>query len=522
MRTVAAWSLTQTTPSTDDAKERFSRYRGTTLSWLQDKGLTNPQERTESFSLPNSRTASFERDDLHAEQGNIEAFTLSEPWGATGSWYTRFTLAQRGSAIALFCQMQVGAQAATVSDENVDPNCPIFLRTIMDDGPWNTGVTRIPKQVSKYLGASAADGLADLLWDKGRHLPVVVVSEYDDFTLHPRIEEAISRDLRGLAHVALIDTEAAWRLTEIKGKDWACFWGAVRLYWPMNSLVENPFRHPYWTPDRLRRGNVTTAHAAQRARSTLRRQVFSRSTALREPDLIADIRRSRRQRLIDQAKESAENFDLADSYSAEVTRIEKELSDLREEADELAEDNRELRARLKSANEQIAYYEGRKPERSDMEDNPDPESQPQLTSVSAAVDAAMKECEHLIFGGDVVSEASRLATDAGPPTKVLEQLRHLDEMARLLGEKKGSLGTTQMQWLRRRNIEVSGENETIQNSPSAMQRRTWDDGSGNRLPFEAHLKTSEATSPDRCVRIYYKWVTEERSLVVGSVGRHPE
>lgn len=51
--------------------------------------------------------------------------------------------------------------------------------------------------------------------------------------------------------------------------------------------------------------------------------------------------------------------------------------------------------------------------------------------------------------------------------------------------------------------------------------RPWDDGNGQRKVFDWHLKPSDATAPDRCVRIYFEYDENRRKTVVGWVGRHP-
>jgi len=522
MRTVAAWSLSQTCNDTNESNNQYKECKQLSHSWLERKGVGNPTALRETFTLANGKVASLSRDDLLAEQGNIESFTISEPWGNSGTWHTRFTLAQHNSSVALFCQMQVSTSSSIVSDDPIDPNCPTFLRDIMGKGDWIAGNARIPLNAAKYLRRAAATDLTDLIWNPHRRLPVVVVSEYDDFTLHPGVEDALARELRGVAHVCLVDTDAAWGITELKGKDWSCFWGAIRLYWPFSPSNDNPYRHPFWTPDRLRRGNVSTFVASRRLRNTIRGRIFSRSTALREPDIITRIRREHTQRTIEEAKESAENLELAASYSADVERLERQIEEANEEVLELKEANAELEARLDSANERLTYHDDLSPYENEDRENPKPDPQPQLDSVEEALRVARKKLRGILFGKDVDDEASRLASDAGPPSKVYEHLSHLDEMADLLMNRSGSLGTTQMQWLRERNIEVSGENETTLNSPAAMQRRTWDDGLGGRRAFTDHLKTSNATSPDRCVRIYYEWDSDAERLIVGCVGRHPD
>ena len=77
-----------------------------------------------------------------------------------------------------------------------------------------------------------------------------------------------------------------------------------------------------------------------------------------------------------------------------------------------------------------------------------------------------------------------------------------------------------LDWLREQGLKASNESDTIRNSTAEMQKRTWHDGQVKRR-FESHLKPSEGTSPDRCVRICFDYDSEAKKTVVGWVGRHP-
>jgi hypothetical protein len=47
----------------------------------------------------------------------------------------------------------------------------------------------------------------------------------------------------------------------------------------------------------------------------------------------------------------------------------------------------------------------------------------------------------------------------------------------------------------------------------------WSDGQGKR-EFRLHLKPTDGTSPDRCVRFYFEFDEERQITIVGWVGRH--
>ena len=136
----------------------------------------------------------------------------------------------------------------------------------------------------------------------------------------------------------------------------------------------------------------------------------------------------------------------------------------------------------------------------DDEVAPDEDSPP--TSVYEAVEAAKSQCGDLLeFGSDVVDGVSGLRDDAGPPDKIFRYLEQLAKMTRL--RKAGELGTDPVRWLAAQGVDASGEGETVRNSPAQMARRRWNDGK-TRREFTQHLKPNESTSPDLCVRIYFR------------------
>ena len=124
----------------------------------------------------------------------------------------------------------------------------------------------------------------------------------------------------------------------------------------------------------------------------------------------------------------------------------------------------------------------------------------------------------LTFGSDVDTGVKGLAPDAGPPEKIYIYLQTLAETVHL---RRGSgLGLGLIPWLQNKGVSVSGESETVKGSTAENRKRTWNDGAGSRL-FDLHLKPSDGTSPDRCVRIYFDYDDTRRVVVVGWVGRHP-
>ena len=86
--------------------------------------------------------------------------------------------------------------------------------------------------------------------------------------------------------------------------------------------------------------------------------------------------------------------------------------------------------------------------------------------------------------------------------------------------RKGPLGTPVVKWLEALGENVSPESATNLNSAKHKRARTWDDGTGTKREFNLHLKPTTATSPDRCVRLYFHLDNDKGRVMIGWIGRH--
>jgi hypothetical protein len=374
---------------------------------------------------------------------------------------------------------------------------------------WRVGTTAIPCKALTFSGEAQAPDLVNRLLSPERALPIIVASRYDGFLLHPMLIAQLASDLCGLAIVADLDDKAAWAVTHQLGKEWSCYNGAIRIYWPRLDRMQQPRSHPLWTSERLMYHAADTKFASRRIRDIIRRRLFSVSSfALEQPPLF--------DRLEDETAKEAiqEKFALAAN-----------ANDYKTFAEEYAQENEDLRFQLRQERDNIKQLRqdlyqlqlAREWANADEEVAPDELTPPD--SVEDAVTQARRSyAQQLTFGDDVERGIPTLAPNAGPPEKILDYLRILASL--IDARREGPLGDTMIQWLKNHGAAASNESDTVQNNRGEMQRRTWHDGRGQRK-FEMHLKPAEATSPNRCVRIYFDWDDASAKAVVGWVGRHP-
>lgn len=424
---------------------------------------------------------------------------------------TQISVGSNDRTVSAYIQLEAAGGAYQLGPLKVDIKSPVIVRTIasaFDD--WQVGTLPVLTKALTFAGDQGGLDLAEAIWHPDRNLPLAVLSGYEDRTLSDDLPGELAADLCGVAIVATLDERAAWRLTLERGKEWSCFNGAIRLYWPSPGRYK-PMQHPLWTRTSLLANSMSAADAASRLRRKLRRELLGLSAfSVHEPPHLGQVRKEHQKR------------------EALATSLElKKNEDWEGLANAYAEDNDRLRSKLDSAEEQIKDLQDQvanlqlslrwKASADDHELPPDDVQQPATVREAVAI-AQARHRDTLLFGSDVARGIDTLAADAGPPEKILGYFDQLAEMVKARNE--GKLGNAPIKWLQKRGINCSGESETVRNSAEERRRRMWDDGVGPRQ-FDLHLKPADAVHPDRCVRIYFDYDDSRQLGAVGWVGRHP-
>ena len=320
--------------------------------------------------------------------------------------------------------------------------------------------------------------------------------------------------------VVKIDDETSWLLSETKGRDWSCYGGAVRLYWPFQGTPDDPYRHPLWTKTKLHWGGADSFIAAKRVHRRLHRWVFSQSTFQPQPPVIVRVREQYFTEQRSLARDADDYSELASLIATENRSLKQTIENNEEQIRALQDQIEDLRARNRELTISRLWTDGTAEGEGASAEPDDNLSMNEDEVVDDAVEYAKALCQNLTFGADIELGVSGLAPQAGPPRKILRYLQVLETMTQKLNE--DTLGLPIRHWLTEQSISVSGESETTGGSAVQMAKRTWDDGSGNKRIFYYHLKPNEGTSPDRCVRIYFEYEKASQKTIVGWIGRHPE
>ncbi len=506
MRTVAQWALSALQGPTERYLEKYEAVVAVVDRWIGSKGESRPGG---IVVYHDGRKALLETQSITCGPARAQSWKLAEPT-AEGRFMTEVSVASSLEELAFSCVLSAGG-AEIFAPVSIEVRCPQVVRSVVDlNFGWRVGETAVRTAPLSYRTTAEGVLLADVLRRHGRALPIVIVSEHRGLVLHPGISEDIARELTGLALVATVSDEASWQLSRSLGREWSCYRGAIRLYWPFQGARDEPGDHPLWTSERLLENAANTEEAANRIRGLLRRRLFGLSAFTVEPSrLFGTIRRAAADEELVQrrklAQEHHDSQDLLELYAQEEQTLRSELENERETNRQLRQDLYNLQARL--------VWQERGGDLAPSAFSPQP------TTVSESVDRARKVLSRfLTFGNDVEAGVASLAPDAGPPEKVFDHLQLLADLAQL--RRDGPVGCGMVQWLAQEGVSASGESETIRNSSSEMAKRRWHDGRQDR-EFELHIKTAEATAPNRCVRIYFDWDDVSEKVVVGWVGRHP-
>jgi hypothetical protein len=513
MRKVAGYLLS-TNVHPDNRRARLELVDALVEKWLASKGERTDEGSKATIRYQDGRRAEYRKAVTPSEHGTLIEHFLVEPTDV-GMFETFIALGEDGAELAAYIELRAAGDAYHIEPVHFDVRCPQIVRSLIDCGEsWAVADTPVTSRPMAFKGSNEALTLIEVVWHRERNLPVIAITPHEGAQLTENFAESLAADLSGLALIVTLDEEATWALTRARGKEWSCYNGAVRLYWPMGPKFDSPFAHPLWTHSALMRGMATPQDASSRLRRQLRNQIIGLSAfSVLQPPFFQLIRRKARQSELEELRQKGAG---AEEWQGIAEEYAKDNDELRTQKAELGELVRDLRARVAALELALRWKEGAKQEQSG---DATPESDFPPATVAEAVERAREQAgKHLLFGEDVQSGIESLVADAGPPDKILQYLKHLRDLGAAL--ETGNLGTTTIQWLRDRGVNASGESDTVRRAAVEMRKRTWHDGI-QRRPFELHLKPNDNASPDRCARIYFDYDQSRRCIVVGWVGRHP-
>lgn len=212
--------------------------------------------------------------------------------------------------VSVYVTLETGWTTTQVMPVSVDPRCPRIVRDLIRlPGRWFHGASLL-SQPKSVTGFDEADTLVREIDYADRSVPIVTISRGDGELALPDLDQKLGHDLLGLANVYVLDEDASWALTDALGRDWCCYHGAVRLYWPRFARGQDRFLHPLWTAERLRSRDEDVRDARERFRRQLRGLIF-RASALSviRPHEIDEIREAHNRRAFTDLRQQATSLE---------------------------------------------------------------------------------------------------------------------------------------------------------------------------------------------------------------------
>ncbi len=386
------------------------------------------------------------------------------------------------------------------------------------------GGEEIPTAVRRVSGRFVPGFAEDLLLAPSRQLPAVVLAPLPDG--RPLVDPDLLLDAAfGLAHVVeLTDTAATFALTDRVGKEWSCFHGAVRIYWPQPSLGDDFRRHPLFFPaayppgpdtdDRLPRdvlARLCDAAVVRHAAAPLVKQVRAAQEKARQAAVqkqIADLTAN--------AAEGAGWMSHLDAAWDEVRKLKDELEFARLERDEARKEAADFREQWATVAAEIAAAEDQATRAAAVAKRYRDRVLKALKKVGEAVDLAADEfADTLRF-----LPSARQSADESPyqqPARVYDLFRALDEVGREL-RTRGQLGRSLFDALRDRGFEYK-PHISMTSEGKYGGEYTFEYG-GRKHLFENHVTIGSSHSPRECLSVH--WLRDDAAgrFVVGWCGRH--
>lgn len=374
---------------------------------------------------------------------------------------------------------------------------PRVIRALVGRGGAHIGVHRVGLTPTLVQPDQVPHMALSLLEQSRRH-PMVVISpdaHGDEYAVDPN---NIANRLAGLASVFVLSSRwAGYALTDELGKQYSCYNGAVRVYWPRFERNCDPYAHPLWLPPLIEERGGPDAFADQLQRTIAAVASFR----FVEPDSM----RAFRARL-DEAR---------------VARLraapEAGYEGLFDEYVKLDAHARDLRVQLDKANEEIAELRSAIALQPTFDPAQGSEADRGIETVFDAVEEGQRRSTNVVYLTDAF-ESARISPFR-QPARVLSALLAIEDVAsRWVEQLEGgaSMGA------RRDAFRERGFDYKEDISPTAEGK--WGEDytyryNGRRIVFAPHI-TIGAKGPDRCLSIHLHWDDATRKVVIAHVGRH--
>jgi hypothetical protein len=432
-------------------------------------------------------------------------------------WTTEVMLAEEDGEIEFGTTLGISSDLFRVRPiGHLDVRAPGVVRRVLN--AYECGLARFEIPTDRILVEKDDVGILvkDVLEEKDRALPVVLISQEPD-TGSPICDvEDIQWRLTGLAHVYEIDRSASFELTGLVGKVRSCFNGAVRLYWPEFSRDGAYRRHTLYLPERIR----SNAKRGREIGDKLFRILSNVASArFREGEIWQRLKREadrRQHQRVDQLKKQVERQEKGVDEALE--ELANDLEKIRIDRDNLREEVIQLRAEKANYEENLeALREHSDADEQVLEEiDSNASAAPSFSTVEEAVLQADADFDDLQVWTTAI-ESSKESTFARPED-VYSVFKAIAELASIDEDEEGETGPWD-QFFEKRGFEYKrGESEKTMNL-YGDERVFYDRDTEQRLQMEKHI-TLGGGSRENCEQIFFDRAPDGNGFAIGYSGRH--
>jgi len=356
MQELAKYSFTSQLGDYPKAAVRYTSVNLMIDQWLKEKGATNTSIERGTFSSKRpGASGHFTQTITKNDVGELREILLIDMIKGKHAFATNLRVGLIGSEVIIYCALSVKRLSQIIAPLNVYPRCPKIIRDIVEGyGDWTLEGDLVPRAtVIDAAGDRGGYDLSKALLDKKRKFPVVVISDDPDHRPWINLTQKLANDLVGVAHVASLDDEGSWALTDELGKSYSCYLGAVRLYWP---LTTDDLNTSVWTATRLLQEYGEDISGLNRFLTTIREIVLETSSlSLSNPKNLREV--------------SKQDLRLRLS-TANAEEQEKELNSIIDENGDLCDQLNEAKAEIARLKSKVLSLYSQQNER-DQEESPD-------------------------------------------------------------------------------------------------------------------------------------------------------
>ena len=426
-------------------------------------------------------------------------------------WLTDIGVAEKHHSFAFHCSVSVRRTRGGVAPVRHVPTRPRIVREMLSKFKCGGTIRLSDKAYVIRDEPHDVELFLDLLQSSSRQLPVVFVTPQatGEYVADYR---SIASELAGLAYVVVAKDPNATRLLEDRlPKQFNCFDGGVRIYWPEFSVSQAPYQHPLWPWWRIQLFNARgpTAFAKE-----LLKQISAAAVLSSNSDWFSwtEAEAHERSQAIAQAKSAGNKDELLRLFEEENTKLEKDLAQLHRELQQTQQE-------LKAERQKIAAYEFALEERKQKDDQPTdaPSPIPPKTVAVAVEQAKSLYAERLVFALNAKSEVDGNSFEE--PEEFLRALSWLanDYHDSKTGKKAGTTLNNSIKKILPSWFYSGGQSDQTVGKYKEWYHCQFEE---RTLELSEHIGTGTSRDARHTIRIGFTWDKTGQRVIIGYIGQH--